>query len=84
MQVDVYCVAIDLDPAPGGAIGQIIQVEDDAFEVLAPSWTGYLDLLVSRLESGDLVYDDQGVLEPFDDPFGPVDRNQIPDYLVGH
>lgn len=50
-------VCVDLDPAPGGAVGQVIVVLADhpRRSVLAPSWTDFLEGLVDALEGGRLV-----------------------------
>jgi cell wall assembly regulator SMI1 len=51
---------LDLDPASGGAIGQIITMWHDDAErkVLAPSFQVWLHQVASSLQSGDLVFSD--------------------------
>ena len=53
---DHYC--IDLDPAPGGTMGQIITMWHDAPErkILANSFQGWIEKYTADLISGDLVY----------------------------
>ena len=51
-----YCV--DLDPAPGGTIGQIIWFEHDAgpIRVVASGFTAWLEQYASDLEAGRYSY----------------------------
>jgi cell wall assembly regulator SMI1 len=53
---DNYCV--DLDPAPGGSVGQIISVwhDDSHRTVLAPSFRYWLDGFANGLESGLYIF----------------------------
>lgn len=52
----------DLNPAPGGAIGQVITFWHDspARSLRAPSITAWLTAIANSLESGCLVYDPEG------------------------
>jgi cell wall assembly regulator SMI1 len=45
---------LDLDPAPGGAVGQVLRrdVEDGALEVVAPSFAQFFADYLHRLETG--------------------------------
>lgn len=49
---------LDLSPAAGGNVGQIISMwhDGDARELLAPSFQTWLQTYVEGLESGRLVY----------------------------
>lgn len=49
----------DLDPASGGAYGQIVLMRHDANEreVIAPDFTTYLGAFLARLEAGEFVED---------------------------
>lgn len=49
-----HAVCIDLDPAPGGRVGQVImrRREADAW-VLAPSWGDWLSRYAAALEAGE-------------------------------
>lgn len=51
-------LTVDLDPAPGGAVGQILSHchEVGPEKVLANSWSEFLDQLATDLESGKYVY----------------------------
>ena len=57
-------LCIDMDPAPGGTIGQVIDFshESGPRAVLAPSWRAFLNNYVSDLEAGRLRFDDTGEL----------------------
>ena len=59
-----YCA--DLDPAPGGTVGQIITMWHDGGEreVMATSFTHWLNQLADEFERGEWVYseDDGGVV----------------------
>lgn len=51
---------VDLDPAPGGAIGQVIEVDPEAvsWRVLAPSFGDLLARLADELEAGTVDWED--------------------------
>jgi len=57
-----HCV--DLDPAPGGTSGQVIEIADDdsARRVVAPSFRAFLERVAADLESGRYAVDDEGRL----------------------
>ncbi|MGL6096438.1 MAG: SMI1/KNR4 family protein [Fimbriiglobus sp.] len=57
-------MCIDLDPAPGGTVGQVIDFRHDAGprRVPAPSLRVYLEQLAADLETGRLRYDETGEL----------------------
>ncbi len=75
-----HCV--DLDPAPGGSMGQVIvMMHDDPYRpVIAPNFADWLEAFAEDLEAGVYVYDedDGGVVhrrdliaeedEPLDNP----------------
>ena len=56
---DLLC--IDLQPAEGGTVGQVIEAihDDDDRKLLAASWPAYLETLADGLTSGRVVYDDE-------------------------
>lgn len=58
------CLCFDLDPAAGGQVGQVIEVFFDTFErrVLALGLDAYLEDLVHRLESGQLLLEDAALV----------------------
>lgn len=57
---------VDLDPAPGGNVGQVIEHYPEAcsHEVLAPSLGEYLERHAERLESGALIVQDGSLVDP--------------------
>ena len=62
---DYHC--IDLSPAAGGTVGQVIEWrhETDERRLLAPSWEHRLTELADGLESGKYAYDEgHGVVRP--------------------
>jgi cell wall assembly regulator SMI1 len=63
--------SIDLDPAPGGAAGQIITMwHDDADRrVIAANWSEWFERFADALEGGQYVYSE--------DDFGLVDRDDL-------
>lgn len=61
---------LDLDPAPGGQVGQIISFWHDDAErtILAPSFSAWLAAYADALERGDKLYsDDYGGIVDKDD-----------------
>ncbi len=54
-----YC--LDLDPAEGGTVGQIIRmIHDDSYrELLAPSFHSWLEDYAAKLESGEYVFSEK-------------------------
>lgn len=65
---DHYCV--DLDPARGGTVGQVIEFfhETSASRVVAPSFAAWLDGFARDLEAGRYRYDaDSWTLLPVED-----------------
>jgi cell wall assembly regulator SMI1 len=64
-------LCLDLDPAPGGNLGQIITMWHDDGErtVEAPSFRAWLEELVANLESGDYIYSEEY--------FGIVSREDV-------
>jgi cell wall assembly regulator SMI1 len=50
-------LSLDLDPAEGGAIGQVIltAVDSDAHQVIAPSFTELLSVYFEGLQTGDVA-----------------------------
>jgi cell wall assembly regulator SMI1 len=63
---------LDLDPAPRGTHGQVINMDHDSPEraVLYPSFTAWLEHIADGLESGDIVFDQE-------DYFQLVDADEI-------
>jgi cell wall assembly regulator SMI1 len=53
---------LDLDPAPGGAVGQVIEVDPEccSWKVLAPSYTAFLRAYVEELEGGGIGVGENG------------------------
>lgn len=54
-------LCVDLDPAPGGTVGQIISMWHDAPErqLIAPSLTEFIEIIAKDAESGELVWDEE-------------------------
>lgn len=54
-------VCLDFDPTPNGTVGQIIlwNHEETAYPCLAPDFTVWLDKIVSDLEAGRLVWNEE-------------------------
>lgn len=52
---------LDLDPADGGKVGQVIvMMQDDAYRpVIAPNYADWLEAFAEDLESGVYVYDEE-------------------------
>jgi cell wall assembly regulator SMI1 len=66
---------IDLDPAPGGAVGQVIIYDHEVgpTRVLAPSFAAWLVRIAAGLEAGELIWrQERGQVEPsgFSEPGG--------------
>jgi cell wall assembly regulator SMI1 len=62
-------LCIDLDPAPGGSVGQVILMwhDDPRRELRAGSFGGWLSEFAARLERGELVYSEEyGGIVPAD------------------
>ena len=59
---DTHC--LDLDPAPGGDLGQIITMWHDSPErqIIAPSFAAWLGQLANALEAGRNFLDDQALV----------------------
>ena len=59
---------LDLDPAPGGAVGQaiVVSMKDDRRAVVAPSFTAFVERLVSALDGAGVEIDDDGIELPDD------------------
>lgn len=57
---------LDLDPAPGGKVGQVIVVsmKDLRRSVLAPSFTAFVQRLVSVLDGGGVEVGEEGIELP--------------------
>jgi cell wall assembly regulator SMI1 len=53
-------IGVDLNPAAGGVVGQVITfgADDDEHQVLAPSLLSYLEQVADLIESGDLTPSD--------------------------
>lgn len=65
-------LCLDFDPGPGGTYGQVILFdhEDSMRQVLAPGLAAWLNIIVSDLEAGRLVWNEElmGFNYPEDDP----------------
>jgi len=70
---DTHC--LDLDPAPGGDLGQIITMWHDSPErhILAPSFSAWLGQLANALEAGRNFLDDYALVI-WDEPPAAADR----------
>ncbi len=53
-------ICLDFDPLPGGTVGQVISWDHEGSfrECLAPSFRAWLEMLVSDLETGRLVWNE--------------------------
>lgn len=75
-------ICVDLDPAPGGTVGQIIEVYNEAcsYQVLARSLPDFLETFIERLHTGYYHIDEDDSLVPVkeDDDETPWG---MPDYL---
>jgi len=58
-------ICIDMNPANGGTVGQVIYAPHDAPErsLLASSWSEYLQNLADEMERGNLEYDEDNGLK---------------------
>ena len=52
---------LDLDPAPGGGVGQIITMwhDDDTREIVAPSFGAWLTQFADELDAGEYAYSEE-------------------------
>lgn len=61
----------DMEPAAGGAVGQIITMwhDDPVRACIAPSLTAFVEMIADKVESGELHWDEEwgGVYEPVAD-----------------
>jgi cell wall assembly regulator SMI1 len=75
---------IDLDPAPGGERGQVIEVDPEAvsWRVLAPSFGALLARYAEALEAGRINWDDPG--DAGSGALFPAGEPGMPEYLRGH
>ena len=53
-------LALDLDPGLKGTVGQVIAIYEDGQELIADSFHSYMEMTVSDIESGKLVWDEGG------------------------
>jgi cell wall assembly regulator SMI1 len=62
-------LCIDLDPAPGGEVGQVIDFshETGPRSVVAPGWRAFLEGYAAELEAGRLTFDSDGELVATDE-----------------
>lgn len=67
-------ICIDLDPAPGGTVGQVMRMWHDAGDrpVYARSFTEYMCNYITGLETGEYVYAKDWGLVHKDSPFNEV------------
>lgn len=60
-------LCVDLDPAEGGALGQVISMWHDMAnrDLIAPSLTDFIEIIATDAEAGQLVWDEEmgGVYE---------------------
>ncbi|MGQ0799161.1 MAG: SMI1/KNR4 family protein [Pseudomarimonas sp.] len=75
---------VDLDPAPGGRVGQVIEVDPESvsWRVLAPSFGDLLARFADALDAGEIDWDEAdtswGTLFPL------ADEVPMPEYLRAH
>ncbi len=69
-------ICLDFDPAPGGSIGQIVEVEHEAEgqRCLAPGFRAWLETVVSDLETGRLVWNAE--LQGYEYPEEDEDKDE--------
>lgn len=53
-------LSLDLDPGLKGTVGQVIAIYEDGQELIADSFRSYMEMTVSDIESGKLVWDEGG------------------------
>lgn len=73
---------LDLDPAPGGTVGQVIEVDPESvsWRVLAPSFGDLLARYAEALEAGAIDWDEPESCALFP----PPDTGSMPEYLRAH
>jgi cell wall assembly regulator SMI1 len=73
---------LDLDPAPGGTVGQVIEVDPESvsWRVLAPSFGDLLARYADALEAGAVDWDEPDACALFP----PPDAASMPEYLRAH
>ncbi len=73
---------LDFDPAPGGAVGQVIEVDAEccSHKVVASSMAEYLSNYVDDLANGRYIIEDECINDTFEDD---VESWGVPDYLKG-
>jgi cell wall assembly regulator SMI1 len=63
-------LCVDMDPAEGGTVGQVITMwhDDGLREMISPSLTEFVELIAEDAEAGDLLWDENwgGVYSPVD------------------
>ncbi len=61
-------LCLDLDPAPGGHVGQVITMWHDTQEreLMYPSFMAWLEHILAGLESGEIVLDTEEYMELID------------------
>jgi cell wall assembly regulator SMI1 len=75
---------LDLDPAPGGTVGQVIEVDPESvsWRVLAPSFGDLLARFADTLDAGDIDRDEAA--ENWGTLFPPAEDVPMPEYLRAH
>lgn len=71
----------DFDPAPGGTVGQVIEVDPEgcAYQVIADSLQAFLADYANQLEAGDYIVAEDGFIEASGEP-DPFDWG-MPEWL---
>lgn len=74
---------VDLDPAPGGLEGQVIEVdlESCTYRVLSPSFADFLEVYATSLEQGDFSVGDDGLRSDESNLVSPTEWG-VPAYLA--
>ena len=72
-------ICLDFDPAAGGSVGQIVEFDHEAEgqRCLAPSFSVWLEMLVSDLETGRLVWNAELERYEYQEDTNKQDANKV-------